>query len=261
MSGDFPLPELLMPPDERGRRRGPDVRDEDSLLRILREEIQATLGLVELPASGAGLFDLGADSVDLEELRRRLDRRLGGSARVSVTNLFDHPSASALAEHLAPGRREDPEPQASLGDERGVEDAVAVVGMACRFPGGGGLAGFRELLDSGGVAVEEGKPGSGEGRVGRLFAETREGPDPRRFGAFVPGVEQFDAAFFGISDAEAELMDPQHRLLLEVSWHALEDAGIAPGSLRGSRAGVVAGVGTSGYGELLPRQARPARTR
>lgn len=247
-----------MPADERGPRRGSRVRDEDSLLRILREEIQAILGLAELPASGAGLFDLGADSVDLEELRRRLNRRLGGSAPVAITDLFDYPSASALAEHLAPGRRERRGWPASLGDERGVEDAVAVVGVACRFPGGGGLAGFRRLLESGGTAVEEGKPGSGEGRVGRLFRETREGPDPRRFGAFVPEVEAFDAAFFGISDAEAELMDPQHRLLLEVSWHALEDAGIVPSSLRGSRTGVVAGVGTSGYGELLAPVGAPS---
>ena len=130
--------------------------------------------------------------------------------------------------------------------------AVAIVGMACRFPGGGGLEGFGELLRRGGDAVEEGEPGSGEGRVGRMFDDRRPLPDPRRFGAFVRDVDRFDARFFGIADAEARLMDPQQRLLLEVCWHALEDAGIAPDALRDTRAAVFAGIGASGYRELLP---------
>ncbi|MDE2973027.1 MAG: beta-ketoacyl synthase N-terminal-like domain-containing protein, partial [Acidobacteriota bacterium] len=124
--------------------------------------------------------------------------------------------------------------------------------MACRFPGGEDLDGFRKLVESGGDAVVEGDPGSGAGRVGRLFPDRRPPPDPRRFGAFVPRMDHFDAAFFGIPDAEAHLMDPQHRLLLEVSWHALENAGIAPESLAGTRTGVFAGVGASGYLDLVP---------
>ena len=129
---------------------------------------------------------------------------------------------------------------------------VAIVGVACRFPGGEGLEGFRELLQSGGDAVAEGEPGSGRGRIGDLFRDIRPLPDPRRYGAFVEDPYRFDAAFFGISDNEARLMDPQHRLLLEVSWHALENAAISPGDLAGSRTGVFAGVGDSGYRERFP---------
>ena len=137
-------------------------------------------------------------------------------------------------------------------DVRSPSVPVAIVGMACRFPGGDGLESFRALLRSGGDAVLEGDPGSGLGRIGDLFRDFRPPPDPRRFGAFVEDPYRFDAAFFGISDNEARLMDPQHRLLLEVSWHALEDAAIAPGDLAGSRTGVFAGVGDSGYRECVP---------
>ncbi|MXY67459.1 MAG: type I polyketide synthase, partial [Acidobacteriia bacterium] len=137
-------------------------------------------------------------------------------------------------------------------DVHSTATPVAIVGVACRFPGGKGLDGFRELLRSGGDAVVEGEPGSGQGRIGNLFRDVRPPPDPRRYGAFVEDPFRFDAAFFGISDNEARLMDPQHRILLEVSWHALEHAAIAPGDLAGSRTGVFAGVGDSGYRECVP---------
>ena len=231
------------------------------LVRTIREEIRAVLGLPELPSADAGLFELGADSADVEELRGRLSERLGG---LSATALFDHPSARALAEHLAGGLRDVGGARGSAGASGGGgrggdgpaggggDDAVAIVGMACRFPGGGGLEGFGALLRRGGHAIEEGEPGAGAGRVGRLFDDWHPLPDPRRFGAFVRGMDRFDAPFFGIADAEARLMDPQQRMLLEVAWHALEDAGIAPDSLRGTRAAVFAGIGASGYSGLLP---------
>ena len=133
-----------------------------------------------------------------------------------------------------------------------VTPPVAIVGMACRFPGGGDLEAFRALLTAGGDAVQEGTPGSGEGRVGKLFRKARPAPDPRRFGAFVDGVDRFDAAFFGIPAAEARLLDPQQRLLLETSWGALEHAAIPPDSLQGSRTAVFAGIGGSDYRDLIP---------
>ena len=112
-----------------------------------------------------------------------------------------------------------------------------VVGVGCRFPGGVGSA--RELweLVVGGGDVVSGFPGDRGWDVEGVFD-----PDPDvvgktycRSGGFVAGVGEFDAGFFGISPSEALAMDPQQRLLLETSWEALEDAGIDPVGLRGSK--------------------------
>ena len=123
--------------------------------------------------------------------------------------------------------------------------------MACRFPGAPDVGAFWRLLEDGASAVTEGVPGSGVGRVGELFAETATQNDACRFGAFIDGIDQFDAAFFRISPVEAQLLDPQQRLMLEVSWQALEDAGIDPDRLKGSRTGVYAGISNNEYRALV----------
>ena len=107
------------------------------------------------------------------------------------------------------------------------EPPIAIVGMACRFPGAGDLGAFWSLLEAGGNAVSQGVPGSGVGRVGELFGEGVESA-ACRFGGFLDDIDQFDAPFFRISPVEAQLLDPQQRLMLETSWRALEDAGIDP---------------------------------
>ena len=128
---------------------------------------------------------------------------------------------------------------------------IAVVGMACRFPGAPDVGAFWRLLEAGASAVTEGLPGSGVGRVGELFRDAAVQNSACRFGAFIDGIDQFDAAFFRISPVEAQLLDPQQRLMLEVSWQALEDAGIDPDRLRGSRTGVYAGISNNEYRALV----------
>ena len=134
----------------------------------------------------------------------------------------------------------------------GAYDAepIAVVGMACRFPGADGLEEYWDLLESGRSAVTEGDPSSGAGRLGEIFSNA----DPRnrasRFAAFIEDIEQFDPSFFRISPLEAQYLDPQQRLMLEMSWKALEDAGIDPDGLRGSRTGVYGGITHSDYREV-----------
>src|SRR5919201_3970310 len=135
---------------------------------------------------------------------------------------------------------------------------VAIVGIACRFPGGAETPErFWELLCSGVDAITE-IPAE------RFDIEALFDPDPgkpgklyTRWGGFLERIDAFDADFFGISPREARRIDPQQRLLLEVAWEALEDAGRPPDELAGAGAGVFVGISTNDYGSLgfQPRNA------
>ena len=122
--------------------------------------------------------------------------------------------------------------------------------MACRFPGSKNLSGFWRQLLAGENAVVEGPPGAVIGRPGRQFPQFSARNEAIRFGAYVEDLDLFDAEFFRISPIEAQMLDPQQRMMLEVRWWALEDAAIDPGSLRGSRTGVYAGISIMDYRDL-----------
>ena len=126
-----------------------------------------------------------------------------------------------------------------------VRQPVAIVGLACRFPGGEDLAGFRALL-------AEGRSGVSAAPAEKRWPDQDDPLLPAcRWGAFIDAVDRFDAEFFRIAPTEARLLDPQQRLLLETSWHALEDAGIDPDALKGSDTGVYVGISSSDYREIV----------
>ena len=136
-------------------------------------------------------------------------------------------------------------------------EPIAIVGMACRFPGAEDLESFWQFLLEGKNAITEGVPGSGEGRLGRIIRDPNVQNDACRYGAFVDDIDMFDASFFRISPVEAELLDPQQRMMLETSWQALEDAGIDPAKLEGSRTGVYTGISNDEYRMLVVESSRP----
>ena len=131
-------------------------------------------------------------------------------------------------------------------------EPIAIVGMGIRFPGGARDAeSFAQLLWSGGDAVTE--IPADRWSLDALYDADPDAPGKMttRHGAFLEQVDQFDAEFFGISPREAASMDPQQRLMLEVSWEALEDAGHAPARLGGTRTGVYLGIANNDYGRAL----------
>nr|ALD82524.1 polyketide synthase [Nannocystis sp. MB1016] len=126
---------------------------------------------------------------------------------------------------------------------------IAVVGVGCRFPGGAdGPAGYWELLAAGRDAIAP------LAERWALVGEAAREDVPSWAGLLRGPLEGFDAEFFGVSPREAASLDPQHRLLLEVGWEALEDAGLPPHTLAGSRTGVFVGACVNDYGGLVARR-------
>jgi acyl transferase domain-containing protein len=133
--------------------------------------------------------------------------------------------------------------------ERSRSEPIAIVGLACRFPGAPSAEAYWDLLANGRDAVTEVPPD-------RWHQSAYFDPDPAApgkmhapFGGFLADIALFDAAFFGISGREAESMDPQQRLMLEVAWEALENAAIEPDRL-GASTGVFVGITTTDYARL-----------
>ena len=126
--------------------------------------------------------------------------------------------------------------------ESARHEPIAIIGMACRFPGADSPEAFWALLQRGEDTVRE-VPRE-RWNVGEYYDPVPGTPGKMylREAALLDKVDEFDPHFFGISPREAVRMDPQHRLLLEVSWEALERAGQAPGRLKNSKTGVFVGV-------------------
>ena len=242
-------------------REAPASERENLLVSFLQGEVQAVLRLPSAPAPTVGFFDLGMDSLMAVELRNRLNRAFSGTYTAPNTLVFDYPDIATLAAHLvgelvqdgeasAPPPQPEPAPQPTAQPAaQPDDDAIAIVGMACRFPDAPDLAAFWRLLEDARDLVTDGRrdPGPWHGVAGN----PGEGDASSRRGAFLEDMDKFDAGFFGIRPIEARMMDPRQRLLLETTWHALEDAGVDPAELKGSRTGVYVGTGNGDYRDVV----------
>jgi acyl transferase domain-containing protein/acyl carrier protein len=149
--------------------------------------------------------------------------------------------------------------QLAEADQRSPEP-IAVIGMACRFPGGANTPeAFWQVLTSGADTLREIPEDRWPWQ--QFYSPDQRAPGTHyvRHGSFLDQVSGFDPEFFGLSGREADALDPQHRLLLEVSWEALERAGIAPQYLRHSQTGVFVGIGQNDYAQLRLFGGRPDR--
>ncbi|MGE0415878.1 MAG: SDR family NAD(P)-dependent oxidoreductase, partial [Acetobacteraceae bacterium] len=235
---------------------------------MLAERLAGLLGLEPHELSLARPFaEFGVDSIVAPQFVSLLNRELGSA--LVPTDVFNHASIDALAAHLGtmtlaavPGAVvtvPDPVPQTApavpaiavavnavsqqpspvvAADAGPANDDIAVIGLACRFPGARDADAFWRNLLAGHCAITEVPPDRWDGR--------RDGTT--RWGGFLDEYDCFDPEFFNLSWREAEAMSPQQRVFLEQSWHALEHAGYGRRALAGLRCGVFVGAAPDGYG-------------
>ncbi|RSS59627.1 acyltransferase domain-containing protein [Streptomyces sp. WAC01280] len=200
-------------------------RDPHAITEFLLSRV---IELMDLPKDAVDrwtpMHRYGLDSLKFSHLATSLSELLGW--KVPVTWMWQYPTIDELCKALVDGPRTAE--QAPRNEPRTAShEPIAIVGIGCRFPGGPDPSSFWRLLSEGRDAV---------GPVPAARRELLRGS--ARWGGFIDGIDRFDPLFFGISPREAVQMDPQQRLILELAWEALEDAGVAPDSLAGTETGV-----------------------
>ncbi|SOC15856.1 SDR family NAD(P)-dependent oxidoreductase [Stappia indica] len=238
----------------------------ERLVASLAEDLMIDVGDIR---DDAGFLELGLDSILAVTWIRKLNALFG--IELPATVVYAHPTVGALAAHVAGlvpaaaaaqpvaplvaqiAAPAAPKPAAVAAPTPKPDEppAVAIIGASGIFPKAGDLDAFWRNIRQGRDCIEE-VPAS-RWDVARFYH-----PDPAHPGASyckwmgaLDGADLFDAGFFGITPREAELMDPQQRLFLQVAWNAIEDAAIDPQSLAGRNCGIYVSSGPSGYEDLI----------
>ncbi|WP_442805734.1 SDR family NAD(P)-dependent oxidoreductase [Streptomyces sp. NBC_00385] len=233
-----------------------------ALLDLVRDRVASVLGhgsAADVEPDRA-FTEIGFDSLTAMELRNQLASATG--LRLPATLVFDHPNARVVAGHLdtlLAGDSTAATPTV-VAARTADDDPVVIVSMACRYPGGvRSPEDLWRLVDDGVDAITE-FPRNRGWDLERLYdpESTRPGTCYVRHGGFLHDAADFDPGFFGMSPNDALTTDPQHRLMLEVAWEAMERATIDPLSLKGTATGVFTGTmyhdyaGNSAAGSLGP---------
>jgi len=185
------------------------------------------------------VFDLGATSLLVVRAVAQLREQHG--LDIPVVRVFKYPTAESLASHLErPQQARGATPVARFSRDKG---GIAIIGMAGRFPGAANVAQFWQNLCAG---VDSTSHFSESELDPAVSAELAADPRYVRARGVLENVDLFEPAFFGITPKEAALMDPQQRILFEVSWEALESAGYVPEKVQGA-IGVFAGKYNDSY--------------
>jgi len=237
----------LPPPDGTRRLAGEYVAPRDELEQRIAGIWRELLGLERVGVHD-NFFDLGGHSLLLLQVQSKLNAML--ESPVATVTLFHYPTISLLAAHLS-GELEERQVRKEASDRvakrkpaTGSPNAIAIIGMAGRFPGARTIERFWQNLRTGVESI-------------RFFSEEELGDagiskSVRTSGAYVAArgfmddAELFDAGIFGYSPREAEQLDPQQRVMLECAWEALENAGYDPDRYPGL-VGVYAGASRNSY--------------
>ena len=212
------------------------------LLTKVSEQLKIPANKIDIrePLARYGLNSMVAVSLS-GELETWLKRQF------PPTLVYDYPNIQALTQYLSGQTHTKTEKYTTK--KPATEEAIAIIGIGCRFPGGANTPqAFWQLLHDGIDAIKEIPESRWD--VNTFYDSNPDTPGKMntRWGGFLnEDVATFDPVFFGISPREVKSMDPQQRLLLEVSWEALENAGLAAEQLAGSKTGVFIGISTNDY--------------
>ncbi len=226
------------------------------LLPVVLKQVAQILEQEEgdYPDPDRGFFELGFGSLEAVALVEKLEQELG--LQLPQTLAFDFPTPMDVARYLegtskGEARIHQPSKRPTPGQAE-----IAVIGMACRFPGAATLDAFWELLQSNTDAVTQ--VPKGRWHFNELLGTNQPNPffEHIQHGGFLDRIEDFDPEFFGISPREALSLDPQQRLLLEVTWESLENALIDPRTLHGTNTAIYVGISHNEYAMRLSEHQR-----
>jgi len=196
------------------------------------------------------LENYGLSSRDAVVLSGELENLLG--TQLDATVAYEYPTIELLANRLlnGPAGRHDDAPRVQRTARAAQGTDIAVIGLSGRFPGAKDVPEFWTML-------AESRAGTGPLPVGRWSEYSADPVMSEKIaqhntdGGYIDDIASFDAEFFGLSPLEAANMDPQQRILLELVWHALENAGLPADELRGTHTGVYMGSTNNDYGMLI----------